>query len=254
MLQDMLKQKRYQDMAQEMFHLNISDINLKVGQRSVQNWGRILSKPSMPQRKYIIPEYSEMIPTKHEVKTRSRGQVQEISNTLRIALTDKLREAVNTFKERHKEPTIIKKKINGKLEREFEEGIRDVFHSYTKKNPSFGMPSNVHAIAITELRTSIETIKKRVAASIRDANPGLAPKKRWKHNAHLSKNPENIREGHRMINGKTIGMDEYFDVPLFIKVEGMNWRVGSTPMLHPHDINAPASQVISCHCECEYLI
>lgn len=60
-------------------------------------------------------------------------------------------------------------------------------------------------------------------------------KKTWIH----SGGGKEDRESHLALDGKTIGMKEYF------VVDGYN-------ALYPHDPNLPAGQVINCHCICIY--
>jgi hypothetical protein len=251
MFQEMIKKKEYRNILTEIFHVNIEDVAPKIAQRSIRNWNKTLSET---KRKYIVPEYEHVVPSSEDIRSRSRGQTEGISNNLRMALTDRLREKANTFLGRHKEETYLKKRINGKLEREFEDDVRDTMRSFTRKDPDFGMPSNIHAIAVTELRTTIANIKRNVADQIRAENPGIIPKKTWIHNPHLSKNIKNIRLGHKAMNEKSLPMDSVFDVPLIVSIGGNNFQIGTTPMMAPHDPNAPASQLISCHCDIVYSI
>lgn len=253
MFQEMIKQKQYRNILTEILHVNIEDVAPKIAQRSIRNWGKAISEP-VPKRTYIMPEYVQVIPTREDIRARSRGQTDGISNNLRMALTEKLREKVNTFLGWHKEQTYLKKRINGKLESEFEDEVRQTMHNYIRRDPSFGMPSNIHAIAVTELRTAISNIKRNVADRIREDNPGIMPKKTWIHNAHLSKDIKNIRPGHKKMNGNVIPMDAVFDVPVIVKIGGTNFQIGTVPMAGPHDPNAPIDQLVSCHCDLEYTI
>ena len=52
------------------------------------------------------------------------------------------------------------------------------------------------------------------------------------------------RREHAEINGSTIGLREFFDVPLS--------KGGSAPALYPHDMNLPAEARIHCGCYCTY--
>lgn len=254
MLQDMIKQGDYRNIMRRVFSVNTEALSQRSAVRSVENWRKILSRPTMPQRKYVIPEIVSIMPTREEFNARSVAQVDGISGTLRTALTEKLRDSVNTFVSRFKEPTYVRRRISSNLEKEFEQNIRSVFTSYIKKDPRVEMPGNVHTIAVTEVRTAIGFMKERVAQKIRQENPGISPKKTWIHNPGLSKKPEYIRPGHAAVHKKTIGIDEYFNVPVYISIGGRKTRIGMTQMRHPHDVNADADQVIGCHCDCEYSV
>ena len=256
LLQQMLKKKNYRDIMVKIFDVNIEELQKKTGQRSHANWKDAFEKATktgkIPRRKYVLPEYWQVAPTKEQIRARSQGQVRGIANVLRLRLTSDLRQKIIDHKATHKEPTYIKKRVSGKLEGEFERTIKDTFRAYSQKDPILGVPSNVHIIAVTELRTAISTIKSRMAHAIQDANPGTKLKKRWVHNPHLSKKPEYIRFGHRKINGNTIMLGDLFDVPLYRKFQGRQILVETTKMSNPHDFTAPPSQICGCHCDCEY--
>jgi hypothetical protein len=251
-LQRMLKDKDYRNIAENIFGDNIEKMTRKTGVRSEENWKEEFQKPQFKERKYVIPKFQEVAPTKNEIKSRARVSVQGISNTLRIGLTENLREKINSFKSRFKEQTYIKRRINPSLESEMQREIKETFENYTKKDPAFGVPKNIRAIAVTELRTAVSNIKSRVAHAIESMNPTLKLKKRWIHNPHLSKDPRNIRIGHAKINGTRKLLQEYFDVPLYKVIVGIPIHIQTDKMMQPHDLNAPASQVINCHCDVEY--
>lgn len=61
-----------------------------------------------------------------------------------------------------------------------------------------------------------------------------AGKKSW-----LTAGDDRVRRTHTEINGKTIGMNDAFDV-------------GGAAMLRPHDPNGPASQTVNCRCVLTY--
>ena len=252
-LQGMLKNKEYRNIMTNIFEVNLEEMSAKTGSRSKKKWTEEFEKPQFKQRKYIVPEFQEIVPSRMEIRSRSRGQVQGISNTLRIQLTANLREKINSFKSRFKEPTYMKRRVSGRLEAEMQKEISETFKNYTKRDPVLGVPSNVRVIAVTELRTAVSTIKSRTAHAIQSQNPMLKLKKVWIHNPHLSKNTANIRIGHAEINGTKKLIDEYFDVPLYKVIVGIPLKIGSNKMMNPHDLSAPPSQVIGCHCDIEYV-
>ena len=134
----------------------------------------------------------------------------------------------------------------------FEERIRETFAGYTKVDQDIGVPSNVRAIAITETRGTINEVKHDYFQRLEEKNRGLQIRKRWKHNPSLSM--VEPRPGHAAMDGKEVRVDEMFEVPGFEKVDG-RWEPtgGITLMLHPHDPKAGPEEVISCHCDADYV-
>lgn len=252
--QDMLKQKDYRNIMHKVFDVNANEINEKVGERSRAKWVRALEKPTLPPTKYVLPSLRSVIPTRETVYQRAFEKSKTVADNMRETLTGKLRQTIAEFEGKHRVRTFVKQRIHPTLEDEIEGKIRRFFKGYTKKDPSVGMPSNVHTIAVTELRGAINNAKNTVARQIKEHNPQIPLKKRWIHNPHLSKEPENIRIGHARINGVAIKFDDMFVVPSYRRIGGVAIKVGSDLMEHPHDINAPAEQVIGCHCDCEYFV
>ena len=72
--------------------------------------------------------------------------------------------------------------------------------------------------------------------SARSYNIGLT--KEWVYTSFAGKDP---RPGHQMLNGVNVGMSEKFVNP-----------VTNMELLHPHDFNGDASEVINCRCSMVY--
>jgi hypothetical protein len=253
-LQQMLQDKEYRGIMERVFDVNIHEIQQQVGERSRIKWQQILEKPSLPPVKYEVPSLRSVIPTREQVYQVAFQKSKTVTENMRGALTVKLRNTIREFEAKKRVKTYVKQRIHPDLEENMEEKLRDFFRNYTHKDPRVGMPSNVHAIAVTELRGAINNAKRAVADQIKSMNPQLAMKKRWIHNPQLSMEPENIRIGHARMNGKTILFEKQFLVPIYRWVGSKAIKVGETYMDGPHDPNAPAEQNCSCHCDCEYFV
>jgi hypothetical protein len=250
--QEMLQSKDYRNILKTVFKVNVQEISEKTGTTSREIWKQGLEKAGVPTRKYIVPELLDMITPKTIIEAKANESVDGISGNLRTSLTQKLRDTMNEFEGKHREKTYLKKRINPKLEDEFEDKIKRTFRSYVKRDEILGMPSNIHAIAVTELRSAISNAKQNIAQRMKEQNPELAIKKRWIHNPHLSKDPKNIRPGHRATNNKVVPLHVAFIIPVYKSIDSRNYKIGEVAMMYPHDPYAPADQVISCHCDCEY--
>jgi len=252
--QAMLKDKDYRNIMQNIFDVNIKDIHEKAGEKSRARWDEAMKKPSMPPVKYHLPDLQDLLPERELVYAKAFERASSVSAKIRIELANRLREIIAGFEPKHKTKTYLNKRINPKLEDEVEENIRDFFRGYTKKDPETNMPPNVYTIAVTEVRSAINNGKAAIASRVKELNPQLPVKKRWIHNPHLSKNREDIRIGHAMTNGKVIRIEELFKVPIYRKIKGVARKVGEGWMNHPHDQEAPAEQIVNCHCDIEYFI
>jgi len=253
-LRGMLKQKKYRDIMTTVFDVNIQELNEKVGVRSREKWRGMIDKPSIPPAKYKLPKVQDIIPTRQAVYNRAFQRASSVSNRIRGDLGKKLRKTVAEFEGKHRVKAFLKGKINPKLEEQMTKQMTRFFSSYTKKHPRAKRPANVQALAVTELRSSINNAKASVARKVKEMNPELQVKKTWRHNAHLSLSRKNIRVGHQEKDGETLLLEDRFTVPIYREVGGIQVPVGSTEMLHPHDPSAPAVQIVSCHCDIEYSI
>jgi len=174
-------------------------------------------------------------------KSVERGNL--IAADLHKSLSTKLRKVLSGFTPKTGESTMVSRrgktagKINNKLVAEFEAVLTDTFKSYTKKDPRYGVPANVHSIAVTEVRSAVNEMKAVYMERFMASNPDAEVMKQWIHNRALSKVP---RPHHMAANGKTVKASESFLLS------------NGAVMRYPHDPMAPASEVISCNCD--YLI
>ena len=114
------------------------------------------------------------------------------------------------------------------------------------------MPTNVHAIAVTEFRSTVGAINEAYTDKLMEKNPDLTVRVQWIHNRSLSKEP---RPGHVAMDGKMVKKGEYFRVPVYEK-KGKRWlRTGNYVLMRrPHDPDAPPGQVIQCNCDAKYIV
>ena len=180
-----------------------------------------------------------------------------IVDTLKDRLTKDLRQAV---KEWSKKPYVqIKGKklkyrkdvINPEIIKKFQMNIRNTFETYTKKDSKYGVPSNIHNIAVTEVRSNIDEIKYKYTERLLQRNDDLEAWKRWKHNRRLSKK---YRFGHMMADGQTVKINEEFAINTYKEVKGFLYPTGVVRCRYPHDPRLPLKEIVGCNCEYEIII
>jgi hypothetical protein len=179
-----------------------------------------------------------------------------ITETLRDSLTRDLRQTLDEFSATGKDSYVRQAgktagRINPQLVKQFEEKIQGKFNSYTKRDKSLGMPVDVHRIAVTEVRSAINNTKKLYIDKVLEKNPDIEARKKWIHNKALSKEP---RRGHMQLNNKTVGINDLFKVPNYKMQKGKMRLTGHDMMKHPHDVNAPADQIIQCNCDWDIIV
>lgn len=243
--------KSYRDLMKVIVAHNTEHVAKAVGRVTNENYNRAMKRLSTKSKRFVVPDVSEVLPKRSVFirKAATRGAL--LSDSLRTRLDKDLRKALEIASPKTGIPMYITQRgkaagrINPKIIKQFEENIRQTFAGYTKRDPKVGMPTNIHHIAVTELRSVADDIKYRYAATFNKRNPDVKIRKRWIHNPHLSKAARWIRKTHKAMNGKTVGIDEYFNV--------RDETTGNiNKMLHPHDPSAPPEQVIACHCDVDY--
>jgi len=208
------------------------------------NWTAAMKKITGTEKAFYIPKVKDLMPRKDLLflKTKERGKM--ITRNMKDNLSGDLRRSLLAFRKTGASsfirPTGIKAgTINPKLIVDFEERIKKTFTDYTKKDPRFKMPSNVHAIAVTETRTAINDAKMEYVRTLKEKNQEINLWKVWVHNPSLSKKP---RKNHARMNGKKVPIDSMFKV---YREDG----IGHDLMDRPHDQFAPANQNIGCNCD-----
>jgi hypothetical protein len=253
---DEMSGTKYSDLISHIVQHNNGNISRAITRQSKDKWNKALSKISTEEKRFIMPDLSDVFPKRapHILKSAESGKL--ISQTLRDNLTANLRESLNQFTPTTGEQTYIKRRgknagqINPKVIEDFKSRITDTFTNYTKKDPKIGIPKNIQAIATTEIRTTVNTTKKIYTDALREKNPELKLRKKWIHHSSLSDTP---RKGHLQLDGKTIDYDDTFTVVQY-KKHGNKWiKIGTVQMEHPHDNNGGAEEVINCNCDWEVL-
>ena len=130
--------------------------------------------------------------------------------------------------------------VNKNIEKRLRKEIVKRFENYTKKDPKFGMPKNINAIATTESRTVINNIRREYTAQIvRQSKSELVVFKKWIQNKSLSKGGK-FRKDHE-------AMSDLPAIPFSDK-----YNLNGHSIDGAHDPSLPPSEVINCHCEEKY--
>jgi hypothetical protein len=160
------KPKNYSDLTNDILNKNLKKVSDKVLKLNEDSWRKSLSKISTTEKKVILPNLNNVIKESNIqiLKTQEAGKL--IKNTLKNKLIQNLRESLNQFTPKTKEQTYIihrgktTGKINPKLIKEFQNRITETFQNYTLKDPRFNVPVNIKTIAVTEIRSLINPLKK----------------------------------------------------------------------------------------------
>jgi hypothetical protein len=251
-----VKGQTYRDLIKEIIAVQSENISKKVIKISDESWRRALKKIETKEKKINMVGIEEVLPKRsiHLRKAADTGKL--LTDTLRDKLTKDLRQVIDQFSDKGEMITTTRRgartgRIKKEAIEEFEKKITETFQTYTKKDPDLKMPKNIHTIAVTEVRTTINEIKENYSKQLLSKNPDIRIKKKWIHNKSLSKNP---RIGHqRQERRKPIDMDTYFHVPLIVRRGGRLVNKGVTNMRYPHDPTAPPEQVINCNCDIDYI-
>lgn len=246
----------YRGLMSDIIASNHESIERAVARVKRDEVGREAAKIKRSTTKQIaLPDLAEVLPARSVFIRKGAEQGQIISDTLRDRLTKDLRASVAEYLGTGATSMQYKKgdrrgEIKPELVDRMRERITATFEGYRKAGPE-GVPPNVQAIAVTEARSAVNDIKHTWARRLEEANPGkVRVMKTWRQHPGLSHEP---RTGHGTVNGRRIPIDTPFAVPRVVWVKGQGLRViETTLMMHPHDPSAPADQVISCSCECDY--
>ena len=251
----------YQSMMKDMLANRTLNIARATGRISKDNFDKQLQrlkKKGIGREKIIVlPDVTEALPKRSVFLAKAAQDGKLITDTLRDRLTGDLRRALKDFRTKDTdEPAFIRRRgaragtINPELINQFQQSIIQTYSTYTRRDPAFGVPANVRAIAVTEIRSTVDGMKAEYNDKLAKKNKdSLVMTKTWIQNKSLSLIP---RTGHMMVHGTKIPLADMFQVPLFKTVKGREIRVGTTPMKHPHDPSAPIEQVISCNCDAVY--
>lgn len=247
----------YRTLMQDIILNQTESIARATARLSKSNFDKQNKKITSSEKRLVLPNVEESLPKRSVFLRKAAQDGNIITDTLRDSLTGKLRKVLQDFKTaKTEEPAFIRRRgklagtINPKVIDIFQKEIIDTYKSYTKRDPSIGVPPNVKQIAVTEIRSTVNEMKQQYNKRLYEENKDkIKMFKRWRQNRALSKNP---RVGHSKVNGMKISMDELFRVPLYEERKGKIIFKGVTWMLYPHDPSAPLEQVIGCNCDIEY--
>jgi len=233
---------------------NAENISNNLARRTKSQWEKSVKKITGAKR-VIVPDVADVLPKSAVFMVKAAEKGKLITDTLRDDLTAKLRATLEKIKSA-KDPLYLQRpgqkgRLNPKHVSAFEDAITEVYAGYVKRDPAYGMPSNIHSIAVTEMRSSTNLVKYSYGKAIQDKNPHVEVFKRWIHNKNLSKNP---RRGHQMTHLQTVPFNGSFEVPNYVSGKGHALVFkGVTRMAMPHDPSAPPEQTIGCNCEIQLL-
>lgn len=193
-------------------------------------------EPKYQEKKIVIPNVGNII-RKSPTIIKAAEQGKLITDTLRERIRKDVKAAMLDNGINNKNGTVNKnvtKSLRAKLNKTFDD--------YTKKDPTFKKPSNIEAIAVTETRTVMNTVRNEYAREVSQSTQkdGFVMVKTWKHNRSPGGMP---RASHQALDGVTIGIDDVFKI-----VDEKQTYFCE----HPHSPLLPASMVICCRCELLY--
>ncbi len=197
------------------------------------------STGKVKEKKIIMPELNVFAPdVTKEVKLR-KIQGEKLSEDFRDSLLLDLRESMN-------EAGVTQKRgrFSGQQKKDlttvYEKKITKRFEGYVKKNPKYKMPTNIHNIAVTEVRNAVSKAQEQYYKKFQKDNKIKKAFKTWIQHKNLSKVP---RVSHALVHGKKIATDALFSI---------NSEEGLFDVFGPHDNKLPLGEKIGCHCELVY--
>jgi hypothetical protein len=239
----------YQDLIAEIIQGNTEKLQNKTAKIKQEKMTKIIGRVSTKEKALILPDLSDVMPSRAISARKSAEKGKLISDSLRDSLTRDIRATFNEYEATGKLITQSGKsvgKLNNKVIQDIETKMNKTFEGYLKKDKALGMPKNIHNIAVTEGRSAINEIKMEYDLKAQKLNPDFVFRKGWKQNRHLSKTP---RKGHNVVNGKVIDINAKFVVPIYKQIKGRYIKIGTELMSHPHDPQASGVNVIGCNCD-----
>lgn len=231
---------------------NTEKIARAVARIAHKNMKETAKKYGTGEKRMIIPAVDDVLPKRSVFIRKAAERGKLLSDSLRAQLNKELRNVIKEIDDKGIPKYTYRRgqkagRINPKVVKMFEDSIKDVFKKYTVKDRSIGIPRNIHHIAVTEVRSTINDIKNRYVTKFAQVNPDVIVMKRWVHNAYLSKSPKWIRKGHAAVDGVVVPLGKKFLV-MNDKTKEKEW------INYPHDPNAAPEQVIGCNCDVEYIV
>ncbi len=231
----------YRALMRKIIDKNSEALARATGRISKDNFAKAASRYGKKAKTFVLPDITEAIPKRSVFSRKAAEKGKLMTDKLRDRVTKSLRETLLQFSGVSGQPAFIlqtgprRGRINPKLVEQFKRSITSDFSGYTRVDPSYGVPTNIQTIAVAEVRSIANEIKAEYTRKLILANgDNWRVTKTWVHNKSLSQTP---RPHHMAMNGKTVGFYEAFALP------------NGVVMMHPHDPNAPAEEVYSCHCD-----
>lgn len=249
--------KKYRALMNRIVAENHGRIARSVGSVRVAELRRFAAKAGPAWKQVALPNLEEVIPKRSVAIRKAAVRGKLMTDAMRDDLSARLKATMERFQTRTGEPNYTyrigqkKGRMNPKLTEEFRREVEKAFRGYVEVDPKLGMPPNIATIAVTETRSVVNDVKSEYFRKLAEKNPDVEVRKRWVHNAGLSDEP---RPAHRAVDGKEVGLEEDFELPVFAK-EGKRWvrKPGKVRLAHPHDPRGEAGDVINCHCDCDYI-
>ena len=199
-----------------------------------------------------FPGFQDVMPKRGIYLRKAAQDGDMISNTLRDKLTNKLRAALSE-KDKSGRLKFIGPdgRVSPKAVKRLRSEMAGVYKWYTGRRGKKGeLPSNLEAIATTEIRSAADAAKAKYNELFAEHNSDIGRMtKTWRQNRSLSHEP---RPAHTYVHGRTVKMSELFNVPIMVKRKGRWIRKGWEKMAHPHAAGASPESTINCHCDVDY--
>lgn len=235
---------RYADLMKRIIANENQNIGNAVGRMKSEDFRKAAGKIRRTGQRVVLPDMGEVLPKRSVYTRKAAEQGLRLTDDLRDRMTKSLRKTMEEHQEAGK-PSFVKPRgaaagrVPQELVEKFKGRLEETFDGYKKKDPRYGTPPNINAIATTEARSTINTIKAQYAERFKRENPHLGLAKKWVHNKSLSEEP---RPHHMAADGTTV---EY----------GQPFRLqNGAVLMHPHDPQADASEVINCHCDWDIIV
>jgi hypothetical protein len=243
-----LKGDNYSQLMQKIISENQGKISERVLTRDAKRFQKNAKAIEKQTNKtVVVPDISDVIKKNTSIlKGAEKGTL--LTRTLRDRLANDVK-AVLTENNITTKVGTVNKKLAGMVKTR----MAATFKDYTKRNPTYGLPTNIHTIAVTETRSIVNTVRHEYAKRMTDELPdGYGTKKKWVHNDSLSEEP---RRGHMLAARKApIRINEQFTLSGYKKTSKGQVSTGKTYLAdYPHDSKLPPSELIGCSCELEYV-
>jgi hypothetical protein len=252
---------KYRALMREIIAHNTGQISDAMYRLSNAKMKRDIESTKTTGKPIVVPDLSTILPKRKVYIRKGAERGDLLTDGIRQALSRDLRGVMEIVTEKTGEPRYIRRTgakagtINPKIIDEYERRITETFRGYVERDKLKGMPPNIHTIAVTEVRSTVNDIKIKYAQSVADKNKNVEVMKVWVHNRGLSKTP---RLGHMEVASKTmsspIPIRHYFDVPMYYDSGRNKGKLRARHrMIGPHDPSAPPEQVIGCNCDIQFV-